>query len=149
MEDGKPAEGIINDVREFLSKSAAPNETDIVKALDGKRRLFESLLKPKPERSRALKVNYLAHGLHPTVDSVRTICELRPVFDCPREQEVIVGYVPTVCMEIESSDTEGNGTTVLLQLSPKMVQTFKQVIERTEEKLSAIRTKFGNELLGE
>ena len=135
VEEGHPPAEILNDVREFVVQYASPEEKDVVAALDQKRSLLESLLTPKPERSRALKVEYLTHGLQHTADSFRTVCELRPVFECPEGQEAIVGYVPTIIMEVKLSDAEGDGRTVLLQLSPTSLESLGKVVERTQEKV--------------
>jgi hypothetical protein len=146
-EEGNPPEGILNDLREFVAQHASPEEKDVVAAPDQKRQALVSLLTPKPERTRALKVEYLAHGPHPTVDSFRTVCELRPVFECPEGRETIVGYVPTVLLEVKVSDIEGQGKTVLLYLTTEMLKSLQEVVRRTEEKLEAIRAKFDKELL--
>lgn len=149
VEGGNSPSEIVNDVREFISQYATSEEPDVVSALDAKRKILESVLTPKPERSRALKVGYLTHGPHPTVDSFRTVCELRPVFECPQGRETIVGYVPTILLEVKVSDAEGEGRKILLHLAPETLQSLSEVIKRTEEKLSAIRARFGEELLGE
>jgi hypothetical protein len=149
VEQGNPPQDILNDVREFVAQHASADEEDIVSALDRNRIFLESLLTPKPARSKALKVQYLAHGLHPTVDSFRTVCELRPVFECPEEQETIVGYVPTIILEVKASDMEGDEQRFLLHLTPDKLKSLKETVARTEEKLAAIRARFGKELLGE
>lgn len=146
VEEGNPPPEILNDVREFLAQFASPEEKDVVSALDQKRQVLESLLTPKPERSRALKIQYLARGPHPTVDSFRTVCELRPVFEGPDGRETIVGYVPTILLEVKLSDTEGKA--VLLQLTPETLTSLKEVVKRTEEKLDVIRARFDKELVG-
>jgi hypothetical protein len=149
VEEGNPPQEILNDVREFIAQYASPEERDILPAMDHKRKVLESLLTPKPERSRALKVAYLANGPHPTVDSFRTVCELRPVFECPQGRESIVGLVPTILMEVKLSDMDGEGRKVLLQLTPGSLKSLSEVVKRTQEKLDVIRARFGEELLGE
>jgi hypothetical protein len=147
VEEGNPPEEILNDLREFVAQHASPEEKDVVAAPEQKRQALISLLTPKPGRTRALKVEYLAHGPHPTVDSFRTVCELRPVFECPEGRQTIVGYVPTILLEVKVSDMEGQGKTVLLYLTAEMLKSLKEVVTRTEEKLEAIRAKFDKELL--
>jgi hypothetical protein len=149
VEEGHPPAEILNDVQEFVVQHASPEEKDVVAAIDQKRSLLESLLTPKPERSKALKVEYLSHGPHPTVDSFRTVCELRPVFDCPEGRETIVGYVPTILMEVKLSVTAGDSRTVLLQLTPAGLKSLGRVVKRTQDKLDSIRARFGDELLSE
>jgi len=147
VEEGNPPEGILNDLREFVAQHASPEEKDVVAAPEQKRQALLSLLTPKPERTRALKVEYLAHGPHPTVDSFRSVCDLRPVFERLEGGETIVGYVPTILLEVKVSDIDGQGETVLLYLTTEMLKSLKEVIQRTEEKLEAIRVRFDKELL--
>jgi hypothetical protein len=135
VEEGIPPEEIVDDLRAFLVQHAASSEDrDVITALDQKRPALVSLLTPKPARTRALKVEYLAHGPNPTVDSFRTVCELRPVFESPEGRETIVGYVPCILLEVKTSDRERQGNTVLLQLTAETLKSLKEVIERTEKK---------------
>lgn len=146
VEEGHPAAEVLDDVREFVAQNAA-EEKEIVSSLDSKRKILESLLTPTLERSRALKVRSLS-DLHPSADSFRTVCELRPVFDRGEDGEQIIGYVPAIVLEAWRSDEERDDR-VLLHLSPGALKELGQVIKRAEEKLEAIRRKFGDELLGE
>jgi hypothetical protein len=147
VEEGHPVSEILDDVREFVANTAPSDEKDLVTTLDSKRKLFESLLTPTPERSRALKVRYL-RDLHPMVDSFRTVCELRPVFDRIHDKEEIVGYVPSVTLQAWDSTDESKGR-ILLHLHPGALKSLGDVLERTKEKLEEIRVKLGEELLGE
>lgn len=146
-EDGDPRAEILKDLREFVVRNAPSDKDGMVSAFDGKRGQLESLLAPKPERSKALKIRYLTHGLYPTVDSFRTVCELRPVFESARDQETIIGLVPVIVMEIQSSDIEGEDQKLLLHFTPDMLRSLKDTIVRTEEKLAAIQARFGKDLL--
>lgn len=149
VEEGNPPEEILNDVREFVTQNADPQEQDVSAWLDRKRQALESLLTPKPERSRALKVQYLAQGPHPVGDSFRTVCELRPVFERLEDRETIVGYVPVILLAVQLSDTLGEERTIHFQLTPESLKALEEVLKRTKEKLAAIEAKFDNELLGE
>ena len=149
VESGHPPREILRDVREFVSQHAVGEDADIVAVLDEKSSLLEALLTPKPERSRALKVGYLAHQLHPTAESFRSVCELRPVFECLNGLETIAGFVPAVLMTVSLSTPSGEERTVLFQMTPETLDALESVLKRTREKLAAIRSRFGNELLGD
>jgi hypothetical protein len=146
-EDGVKPEELVNELVEFVSENA-PDDKTALTTIDRNRQTLFALLTPKPLRSRALKVEYLAHGPHPTVDSFRSVCDLRPVFETVDGKEVIVGYVPAILLETKVSDSDGsNEQTILLFLTSDRLQLLKKVVERTEEKLNAIRAKFGENLL--
>lgn len=148
VEEGHPPSEIVEDVREFLVQNAPAEEKDVIDSLDSKRKVLELLLTPTPERSRALKVRYLGE-VHPTWDSFRTVCELRPVFDRKDDREEIVGYVPVVLLEAKQSDAEDEEERILFHLSPRALKALSEAIQRAEEKLAIIRRRFGGELLGE
>lgn len=116
---------------------------------DAKRSVLEPLLSPKPARVKARKVRYLTYGVEPTVDSFRTICELRPVFERQEGKETIVGYASVVVLEVELSDAKGEEQTVRLHFPPAMLKRLRDVVKRTEKKLEAIEAKLGPEFLGD
>jgi hypothetical protein len=147
VEEGTPAQAVVDDVRAFIARQAKGEDRDLLAALEKRRKLLETLV-PSAERLRAQKVKYLEHGLYGTVDSFRTVCELRPVFERPNNKEAIVGFVSTIFLEIKSSDQDGDERQVLLQLTPEKLEALKEVVARTEEKLAVIRARFGKELLG-
>lgn len=145
--DGAKPEDVVNELVAFVTRNA-PEYEQFLTAIDRKRPVLVSLLTPKPERRRAMKVAYLAHGPQPTVDSFQTICDVRPVFETVEGKEEIVGYVPTILLEAKVSDPEGEGRqTIFLSMTSKKLELLKVVVERAEEKLNAIRAKFGNDLL--
>jgi hypothetical protein len=138
-----PAE-VLDDIREFVSQ----HDADLVGVIDAKRPALERLFTPSPERTRAIKVQSLT-VLHPMVESFRTVCELRPVFERLGQEETIVGYVPIILLEATIAGKEGEENKVLLQLSAATLKKLTEVIDRTEEKINKIRERFGNELLGD
>ena len=99
-------EEVLDDVREFLNQYAVGDDKELVAAFDTKRTVLRTLLAPKPNRSKALKVRYLSN-VFPTVDAVRSVCELRPVFEHTHDTEDIAGYVPSILLEIKQSTTDG------------------------------------------
>jgi hypothetical protein len=145
--DGAKPEEMVNDLVTFAAQNA-PGDKDFLASIARKRAALVSLLTPKPARRRALKVESLAHGPQPTVDSFRTVCDVRPVFESVEGKESIVGYVPTILLEAKVSDPDGdNSRAIMLHMTSAMLASLKEVVERTEEKLAAIRAKFGKDLL--
>jgi hypothetical protein len=148
VEEGHPPREIVDDVREFVSQNAPNDEKDLIASVDAKRKVLESLLTPKPARSKALKVHYLSE-FHPTVGSFRTVCELRPVFECIEGSEEIVNYIPVVALEAKFDDSEDSERRVILYLTPKKLKALAEVINRAEQKLEAIQRKFGKDLISD
>ncbi|MBP3958317.1 hypothetical protein J8F10_23970 [Gemmata sp. G18] len=148
VEEGHPPDEIIDDMRQFLEQY--PEEKGALSSLDAKRKALVAMLTQKPERARALKVRYL-QTVSPLAESFRSVCELRPVFKRNESgaEEEIVGYVPTVQLRVTECDTDGNETLNTFNMSPSALKLLAEVIGRTEKKLTAIRQRFGNELLGD
>lgn len=145
--DGAKPEEIVNQLVAFVARNA-PEDKQFLVTIDRKRQTLVSLLTPKPAMRRAMKVEYLAHGPQPTIDSFQTVCDVRPVFETVEGKEEIVGYVPTILLQAKISDLNGeNRQTIFLSMTSKDLALLKEVVERTEEKLSAIRAKFGDNLL--
>jgi hypothetical protein len=147
VEGGRLADEILDDVRYFVDQYDAEDKA-LVTNLDHRRLLLLSLLTPKAERARAQKIRYL-QNIYPTAESFRTVCELRPVFDQAGGGERIVGYVPTILLEVKQADADGDESQTVLHLSAGALADLAKVLRRAEEKLSVIRGKFGDELLGD
>jgi hypothetical protein len=91
----------------------------------------------------------LASGPEQSILSIRTLCQLRPLFEGPEHEEQIVGLVPTIVLEVEATDADGDAQTVAFSLNSDALRSLEQVVKRTQEKLAAIREKYGDELLDE
>jgi len=141
---------LLDDLRSFLEESATEADREAILAdFDQKRPLFASLATPKQERLRAQKIRRLARGPERTVESVRTICQLRPMYEGPEHAEQIVGLVPVILLEIKTEDADGEDETFAFGLDSETVTSLGTVIERTKEKLKTIREKYGPDLLTE
>lgn len=145
--DGADPDEVVSELVAFVSRNA-PEEKQFLGTVDRKRPALVSLLTPKPEMRRAMKIECLAHGPQPTVDSFQSICDVRPVFEMVEGKEKIVGFVPTILLQAKVSGPDGDmRQTIFLSMSSAKLALLKDVVERTEEKLNAIRAKFGNDLL--
>jgi hypothetical protein len=139
---------LLDDFREFLADSATEDESGrLLAAFDEKRELFASLATPKQERLRAQKILRLARGPERTVESVRTVCQLRPMYEGPEHEEEIIGLVPVTLLELKTKDVDGMVETHAFGLDTEALAALERVIERTKEKLGAMRQKYGSELL--
>lgn len=147
VESGHAPGDILRDVRDFVTENAPEGDTDTLVFLDRNSQVLEDLLTPKPARSRALKVRFLSHGLHPVAESFRSVCELRPVFECPNDKEAIVGFVPVVLLSVSISDSSGDLQPLLFQMTPDNLAELETVIKRTRERFDAVRARFGDELI--
>ena len=111
------------------------------------RDLLESLSTPSPAWSRHRKIRSLVESPDRNARGFRTICQLRPLFEGPKDNEVIAGLVPLVLMELKTSDADDNCETFTFALTEERLQELKEVIERTQAKMAAIRATYDQQIL--
>ena len=95
-----------------------------------------------PRRTREEKVQFLLYSSQKTVDSVRSICEIRPVFLETNGEERIDGHVSLVRLFFEQSDLEGNREVTSIAFTPSGLKSLEDCIERTWKKLIMIDEKY-------
>lgn len=148
QDDKEFVTGLLGDIREFLENSVPDEEQQsLLSQFDEKRGILESLASPKPAPLRERKIRRLESGPEPHVDDVRTVCQLRPLFEGQEREEFIAGLVPTILLEIETTISDGDSRTFAFSMGIDQLEQLEQVLKRTREKLEAIRMKYGSELL--
>lgn len=149
LSSGASASQAVDELREFVEENADDQQREtLVASIDANRPVLESLATAKPERLRGIKIRKLAEEPEHKAESFRTICQLRPLFEGPKEHEQIVGLVPTVLMELKLARSDDNRTeTITFNLSREQLNDLREVIERTAKKIDAIQQKYGDGLL--
>ena len=147
--DAGSANEVLDDVYEFLENSLQgdDNKQTVLGKFDENRGLLLSLATPKPARKRAQKIRSLLAGPEPHVHSFRTICQLRPLFEGPDNNETIVGLVPMILFEIESADADGDTATLSFSMDSEDLAELENVVKRTRVKLQSIQQKYKPEIL--
>lgn len=139
---------LLADFREFLENSVDGEERQSLLAkFDENREVLASLAAPKPEPLRVKKIRRLERGPEPYIQEIRTICQLRPLFEGAESDESIAGLIPTLVLEIEAKDGDGDSKTFAFSMASEDLAKIEQVIQRTRDKLDAIRAKYGSALL--
>lgn len=88
------------------------------------------------EKAESLKV-----GFPPHLVSVRSICDVRPVFDKAREN--IEGILLVTFLGLTMHDEEHKDHTVVLQLARSELRKLRECIEEAEKKLNVMEKEFG------
>lgn len=139
---------LLVDFREFLENSLPDDERQTVLAkFDGNREIFKSLATPKPAPLRVEKIRRLQSGPEQHIHSFRTVCQLRPLFEGPENDERIVGLVPMILLEIECADADGDCSTLAFSMDDEDLAELERVVKRTRAKLEAISEKYESEIL--
>jgi hypothetical protein len=150
LDDASFVDEMLVDLREFLEQNLPESEREsLLDAFDANANNLKSLTIPKPEPLRFQKIRKLANGPESQLESVRTICQLRPLFCGPEDNETIDGLLPVTLMEIELEDSDGDSITIVFRVNNDGLDELMSVIERTRMKLDAIAGKYGSDLLSD
>ena len=107
---------------------------------DAKKTLL-SILSESEEGYLVQKVQNLRVGFATRLVSVRSICDVRPVFD--RNREVIQGALLIASLGITTHDENHRDQTFVLQLTRSDLAKLRQCLEETERKLKVMEENFG------
>lgn len=86
------------------------------------------------------KKRRLTAGLYNPIESFRSICDVRPVFDEKREKIIDAGI--TITFEIIARSLTGRHEKIFLTLNEEMLENLRKKIEVTYKKIEAIKKKF-------
>ena len=146
VEEGEISpEQLFDDIRYFAQENDG-EIADLEPLVVEKRDALFALVTPKASRARAKKIRYL-QGIHPTTESFRSVCELRPLFEKKGDDETIVGFVPAILIEVIQKNADGEESKVVLNLSSASLAELAKVLKRTEAKLAKIRDRFKDQIL--
>ena len=148
------ASEIWSDIRDYIAgKTDLVDRQPLLDAIDANRAVLESLAIPKPKRNRATKVRRLSSGPERTIESVRTVCQLRPLFEATdsiegnQPTEDIAGLVPSLLLELQVREPDGTAQILVFGMSPETLTELEKVIQRTQRKLATIESRFQNDIL--
>jgi hypothetical protein len=88
------------------------------------------------EKAESLKLGFTPHLI-----SVRSICDVRPVFD--KNRETIEGALLVTFLGITTHDEEHKDHTFVLQLTRSDLHKLRDCLEEAERKLSVMEKEFG------
>lgn len=88
------------------------------------------------EKAESLKI-----GFSPHLVSVRSICDVRPIFDKAREN--IEGILLVTFLGLTMHDEEHKDHTTILQLGRSELRKLRESIEEAEKKLAVLEKEFG------
>jgi hypothetical protein len=135
---GLPAERVVDDLETVLPEDQEGLEPARRKAL------IELFSEGAEDRNLLEKADYLRNALVPHVTEVKTICDLRPLFDKARKE--IKGATLVVLLGISSHNEEHEDETVVFQLTRTKLTQIRESLEEAERKLAVMEEKWKNEL---
>jgi hypothetical protein len=141
----RDADSVPEEFESFLRRSAptgkqAEELKRLTEYLKKNRQLLVRLFSDLSERERSGKVQELELGPLPHLHSVRTFCDVRPVYD--ESAGKIVANIPILTLQLVTHSTETDEyTQVLIQLTENNLTEFRKAFERIDKKLALLKAE--------
>lgn len=87
------------------------------------------------------KAEVLKSGFAPHVVSMRSICDVRPVFD--KDRKTIKGILIVASLGITTHDENHRDQTVVIQMTQDDLEKLRELIVETQGKMSIMQNEFG------
>lgn len=87
------------------------------------------------------KAESLKSGFSPHIASMRSICDVRPVFD--KDKKTIKGVLIIASLGITIHDEQHRAQTTVINLSREQLKNLKELIQETEGKMDVMYNDFG------
>jgi hypothetical protein len=114
---------------------------EIAKLTPLKRHALIDFLSESDEGYFVEKAESLKTGFSPHIVSVRSICDVRPVFD--KDRKTIAGVLLVASVGITTHDENHEDKTLVLQMTKSDIQKLRECLEETERKMLIMQQEFG------
>lgn len=147
---GSSPDDIVEGIRRLIEEHGDAAKEELLKSLEIAEPHVRAISTPSPKWIRRKKIQRLAEGPLATFESCRTVCQLRPLFEGGDTEEFrteeIAGLVGNILVELHLNDPN-NDETILFNLTAEQLEELIEVLERAQQKMVAIRQRYGKELL--
>lgn len=123
---------ILPDLMYKFSSSSISGKNEIIANVQNNKDAFSDLFGPDSIEGRLAKRHFLETRIANSVYSLRSICDLRPVFNSSRES--IVDYIYTTSIEFIVTDDLNQQKVVSINLDKNMLNQLKNEIDIIEKK---------------
>lgn len=141
----RDAESVPTELESFLKRAeTAGKSLEVLKRLaayvKANRNLIIKLFSDLHERAFSGKVQMLETGPLPHLHSVRTFCDVRPVYD--EQANKIVANLPILTLRLVTHCTATDEyDQVVIQLTEANLQEFRKAFERIDKKLALLKAE--------
>jgi hypothetical protein len=87
------------------------------------------------------KAEVLKYGFSPHIVSMRSICDVRPVFD--KDRKTIKGILIVASLGITMHDENHRDQTVIMQMTQDDLEKLRELIVETQGKMQIMQNDFG------
>lgn len=135
-------EGLITELSEAIQRSDPedPVKDKLAAVLAGRSKNLLYLLDPYGKWRSVQKKKDLLGGIVNSVQAVRTVCDLRPIFDEKRENIIDAGV--TVTIEFLVVNQEGHAQQMILSADPETLDTIVKKLNTAQRKVATVMASY-------
>jgi len=138
---------VISDFEQLVESAATSEKQELLDSINSKRSLLQAIAKRTPAVTRELNVRRIGAGTQPGIHSIRTIVQLRPLFErdednTPIEIECLI---PAMTLELKFSkdDREHSAT---FSLSESKLDELIESLEDARNKWQLLHQKYSDKI---
>ena len=138
---------VVDDFVSLIRKESPEDEQELIDEIDGKREALGQVAVQSAAIDRALHMRRIASGTQPSIDSIRTLVQLRPFFtrdenDKPGDVECLI---PAMTLELKyNKDDRDHSAT--FSLSETKLDELIASLEDAKAKWQLLKTKFDDQI---
>ncbi len=145
--DGEKALKVVEDFRQLIGLEKPEDQNDLLSAITEKHEALINVVTRKPAIARELQRRHIASGTQPAIESIRTLIQLRPLFQRNEDGEPIdiECLIPAMTLELkyERDDREHSAT---FSLTEETLEELIGSLEDAKAKWALLREKYSEEL---
>jgi len=137
----------VQDFEELVRSEQPDDEHILLKSIDEKREELISIVRRQPAITRELQRRHIASGTQPAIESIRTLVQLRPLFQRNEAGEPvdIECLIPAMTLELkfERDDREHSAT---FSLTEETLDELIGSLEDARAKWALLKQKYSDEI---
>jgi len=144
----RDAREVVDDFQELIRKESS-DENPLIQAIEAKREALCEIVTRKQSVTREMKIQQIAGGTQPNLESIRTVIHLRPLYkrDGEDSPETIECMVPAMTLEFkyEKDSRQHSGT---FNLSPKKLDELIKSLTDAKSKWQILNDEYADKICG-
>jgi hypothetical protein len=145
--DGEKAGKVVEDFRQLIGLEKPDDQNQLLNAITEKREALINVVMRKPAIARELQRRHVASGTQPAIESIRTLVQLRPLFQRNEAGEPvdIECLIPAMTLELkyERDNREHSAT---FSLTEETLDDLIDSLEDAKAKWALLREKYSEEM---
>ncbi len=146
--EASDAPDIVADMRTAIERFASDEErADLLARIDERSTLIVGVVTRKPAITRELKRRSIRQGTQPAISSIRTLVQLRPLFEEDEEGNAtgIECMIPAMTLELKFDRNEHEHTATY-SLDEETLQKMLDQLQRTQDKWRLLHEEYHDQI---